>query len=92
MSTFISTKTPCQCRSHHQKFFKKTLDKILDGKVNEQDIQYHLIQDSIKNMFTQKKRIKKTGKEEMSPTSQHSKTKSIKVKEEEPKKSKRQSA
>ena len=28
MSEFISTKTPCQCRSHHQKFFYKTINKL----------------------------------------------------------------
>jgi hypothetical protein len=40
MSEYISTKTPCQCRSHHQKFFKKTLDKILITKEDKEDFQY----------------------------------------------------
>ncbi len=60
MSEFISSKTPCQCRSHHQKFFKKTLDKILLTKSDKEDSQYLQIQESIRTMQAQKKRVKKS--------------------------------
>ena len=32
MSEFIKTKSPVQCRSHHQKFFKKIMNELEQDK------------------------------------------------------------
>ena len=39
MSEFIKTKSPTQCRSHHQKFLKKVLEEIdqNNSEINEND-------------------------------------------------------
>ena len=34
MSNFIQGKTPSQCRSHHQKFYKKVVQNLLEKKKN----------------------------------------------------------
>lgn len=50
MSEHIATKTPTQCRSHHQKFFRRVMKKKFSG--------YHSSETSPRELWLTKKKIK----------------------------------
>ena len=51
MSNFIKTRTPSQCRSHHQKFYKKT---VLNFEIKKYYIQKFLFQHISKSKILKK--------------------------------------